>query len=43
MKVLWTLLIFFLPVVGLLVWFLLGPRGGPGARAGGIGMTTSRV
>ncbi|EWM29989.1 hypothetical protein Naga_100276g4 [Nannochloropsis gaditana] len=24
--VLWTLLIFFFPVGGLLIWFLLGPR-----------------
>ena len=26
MKVLWTLLIIFLPVVGLIIWFLLGPK-----------------
>jgi len=25
-KVLWTLLIFFFPVGGLLIWFLCGPR-----------------
>lgn len=27
-KVLWTLLVLLLPVVGLILWFLLGPRGG---------------
>lgn len=26
-KVLWTLLILILPVVGLIIWFFLGPRG----------------
>ena len=26
-KVLWILLILLLPVVGLILWFLLGPRG----------------
>jgi len=26
-KVLWVLLILFLPVVGLVIWALLGPRG----------------
>lgn len=26
MKVLWTLLIVFLPVIGLILWFLLGPK-----------------
>ena len=26
-KVLWILLILILPVVGLILWFLLGPRG----------------
>jgi len=26
-KVLWVLLILFLPVVGLIIWILLGPRG----------------
>ncbi|SLN46214.1 PLDc N-terminal domain-containing protein [Pseudooctadecabacter jejudonensis] len=26
-KVLWTLLILILPVVGLIVWFFAGPRG----------------
>ncbi|HWV09745.1 MULTISPECIES: PLD nuclease N-terminal domain-containing protein [unclassified Pseudomonas] len=26
-KVLWVLLILFLPVVGLIIWALLGPRG----------------
>jgi Phospholipase_D-nuclease N-terminal len=25
-KVLWTLLIIFLPVVGLIIWFFAGPR-----------------
>ena len=27
-KLLWTLLVLLLPVVGLILWFLLGPRGG---------------
>ena len=27
-KVLWTLLVLLLPVIGLILWFLLGPRGG---------------
>jgi hypothetical protein len=27
-KVLWTLLVLLLPVVGLIIWLLLGPRGG---------------
>jgi hypothetical protein len=26
MKLLWTLLIILLPVVGLILWFLLGPK-----------------
>ncbi|MHA6493618.1 PLDc N-terminal domain-containing protein [Pseudomonas borbori] len=26
-KVLWVLLILFLPVVGLIIWALMGPRG----------------
>lgn len=39
MKILWTLLIFFLPLIGLLIWFLCGPRGGGGARAGGLSTT----
>ena len=26
-KVLWILLVLILPVVGLIIWFLLGPRG----------------
>ena len=26
-KVLWILLILILPVIGLILWFLLGPRG----------------
>ncbi len=26
-KVLWVLLILFLPVLGFILWFLLGPRG----------------
>lgn len=26
-KVIWCLVILFLPVVGLLIWFFLGPRG----------------
>jgi len=25
-KVLWTLLIVFLPVIGLIIWLILGPR-----------------
>jgi len=27
-KVLWTLLVLILPVLGVLLWFFLGPRGG---------------
>ncbi|SFP33070.1 PLDc N-terminal domain-containing protein [Tranquillimonas alkanivorans] len=27
-KVLWTLAIIILPVIGLIVWFFAGPRGG---------------
>ena len=27
-KVLWTVLVILLPVLGLIIWFLLGPRGG---------------
>ena len=27
-KVLWTLVILFFPVVGLLLWLMFGPRGG---------------
>lgn len=27
-KVLWTVLILLLPVVGLIIWLLAGPRGG---------------
>ena len=27
-KLLWTLLVILLPVVGLILWFFLGPRGG---------------
>ena len=26
-KILWVLLILFLPVIGLIIWALLGPRG----------------
>jgi len=26
-KILWTLLILFLPVIGLIIWLLVGPRG----------------
>jgi hypothetical protein len=26
-KVLWILILLFLPVIGLIVWFLLGPKG----------------
>lgn len=26
-KVLWTVLVLLLPVVGLILWYLLGPRG----------------
>lgn len=36
-KVVWTLLILLLPVVGLVIWFLAGPRGvsaGPRGVAG---------
>jgi hypothetical protein len=31
-KVLWIVLILLLPVVGLLLWLLLGPRDAPGRR-----------
>lgn len=27
-KVLWILLVLFLPLAGLIVWYLLGPKGG---------------
>lgn len=27
-KLLWTLLVIFLPFLGLILWFFLGPRGG---------------
>lgn len=27
-KVLWTLLILILPVIGVIIWFLFGPKGG---------------
>lgn len=27
-KALWVLVIFLLPVVGLVIWFFMGPRGG---------------
>ena len=27
-KLLWTVLVLLLPVLGLILWFLLGPRGG---------------
>lgn len=27
-KVLWVLLIIFLPVLGLIIWYFAGPRGG---------------
>lgn len=30
-KVLWTLLILFLPVIGLIIWFFAGPRSGGAA------------
>lgn len=30
-KVLWILLVLLLPVVGLIIWLLLGPRGGKAA------------
>ncbi len=30
-KLLWTLLILFLPVIGLIIWFFAGPRS-PSAR-----------
>jgi hypothetical protein len=29
-KALWILVIFLLPVVGLVIWFFLGPRGARG-------------
>ena len=30
-KIIWTLVILILPVIGLLLWFLAGPRGSPKA------------
>ena len=27
-KILWTLLILILPVVGFIIWFIAGPKGG---------------
>jgi hypothetical protein len=27
-KALWVLVIFLLPVIGLVIWFFMGPRGG---------------
>lgn len=27
-KIIWSLLILFLPLIGLLLWFFFGPRGG---------------
>ncbi len=30
-KALWVLLIFFLPVLGLILWYLMGPKKGIGA------------
>jgi len=29
-KALWVLVIFLLPVVGLIIWFFMGPRGARG-------------
>lgn len=29
-KLLWILLVILLPVVGLIIWFFIGPRGGKG-------------
>lgn len=31
-KVLWVVLILLLPVLGLILWFLLGPKSGRGRR-----------
>lgn len=28
-KVVWTLVVFFLPLLGFIVWLLFGPRGNP--------------
>lgn len=28
-KVLWTLLVFFLPLIGFLIWLIAGPRASP--------------
>lgn len=30
-KIIWTLVILILPVIGLLLWFLAGPKGSPKA------------
>lgn len=29
-KLLWVLIIFLLPVIGLILWYFMGPRGGRG-------------
>ncbi|HSR55724.1 MAG TPA: PLDc N-terminal domain-containing protein [Alphaproteobacteria bacterium] len=32
-KVLWILIILLLPLIGVILWFLMGPKGGPALRA----------
>lgn len=32
-KVLWILIILLLPLIGVFLWFLMGPKGGPALRA----------
>lgn len=36
-KVLWVLLIVILPVLGLIIWALMGPRGGVNPDRAGLG------
>ena len=31
-KVLWVVIILLLPLIGVILWFLMGPKGGPGLR-----------
>jgi succinate dehydrogenase/fumarate reductase cytochrome b subunit len=33
-KALWIVLVILLPLIGLIVWFFLGPRGGKAIRGG---------
>ncbi len=31
-KILWVLVVFLLPVIGFILWYFMGPRGGARAR-----------